>query len=441
MSTAILTRTFSDVVRGALLLIKVIDPNQPVPPEKMQDGLASLNDLLADWRKDDLHLWTKKEGILFLDVGKENYKLGPGGDEAGNLDDFVNTELSVAAITTDRTLTVDSTTGKAGADDILVTDPSESTQDWTVVAGTIGLSGTSLQVSNAAAAAGEVERAISPLIFGRTYRVIVDFTLGLSPSVTYSVKDGTTTLGSVVLSATGTGKFEFTATQTSHTFEILNGDTAATNDTITDRIEILDETTGDFIGIKLDDGTRQWTKIVEVLSSTQVFNVAGLTGAAAIDNSVFCFPVLVPRPMKILQARRKTIGFNDEIEAVKWSRQQYFAQPDKASQGSVNNWYYSPQLGDGRIYIWQTANNVDQVLNFTYIRPLEVSESTADNPDVPAEWFKTLKFNLAADIGLEYKTPVDTLDRIQLKADKLLDDALGYDTEDTSLNIVPDWGR
>lgn len=440
MVATVLTTTAADIVSGALRLIGEIDANQPTPPNQMQDGLESLNFMIKGWQSQGLHLWTKTEGILFLDVGKENYNLGPSGDEVGNADDFVNTEMSVAGVTNDRTLTVDSTTGMEGASDILSSDPSESTQGWTAVGGTIAIVATSLVVSNAAAVAGEAERTITGLTVGRTYRVISGFTLGSSVSVTYSMKDGATTLGTETLTATGTSKFEFTATQTSHTFEILNGDTAGTNTTTTTSISILDNTTGDFVGIRLDDDTRQWTKIVEVLSTTQIFNADGLTGASAIDRSVFSFPELIPRPLRLLQVRRQTIGNNDEIEAHQWSRQEYFAQPDKSSQGTINNWYYSPQLTDGRIYIWQTANDVDQIANFTYIRPIDVNTDTADNPDFPAEWFRVLKYNLAAEIAPEYRIPQDRLDRILIKADEFLDDALGYDREPDSLNIQPDLG-
>ena len=441
MVATVLTATANDIVRAALRLIGEVDANQSVGATEIQDGLESLNYMIKGWQSQSLHLWTKTESVLFLDVGKTDYNLGPNGDECANADDFTNTELSVAGVTNDRTLTVDSTTGKTGADDILSSDPSESTQGWTVVAGTFAIVATSSVVSNAAAAAGEIERTITGLTVGRTYRVISGFTLGTSPSVTYSMKDGATVLGTETLTATGTSKFEFTATQTSHTFEILNGDTAGTNDTTTTSIVILDNTTGDFIGIELDDGTRQWTKIVEVLSSTQVFNAAGLTSAAAINNSVFCFPELIPRPLRILQVRRKTVGNNDEIEAMQWSRQEYFAQPDKASQGEINNWYYSPQLTDGRLYVWQTANNVDQVANFTYIRPIDINTDTADNPDFPAEWFRVLKYNLAVEIAPEYRIPQDRLATIKILADEFLDDALGYDREPDSLNIQPSLGR
>ena len=436
--TAVLTATAKEIVRGALLLIGEVDANQTVPASQMQDGLTSLNYLFKSWQDQGLHLWTKTEGVLFLDVGKTDYKLGPSGDEAGNADDFVNTEMSVAGVATDRTLTLDSTVGMEGASDVLSSDPSESTQGWTAVGGTVTLGAGSLFVSNAAGVAGEAERTITGLVFGRTYRVISGFTKNTSVSVTYSIKDGAITLGTETLTATGTSKFEFVATQTSHTFEILNGDTAGTNATVTTSIQILDNTTGDLIGIRLDDNTRQWTKIVEVLSTTQVFNADGLTGASAINRSVFSVPELLPRPVRILQLRRDKVGTTDEIEANRWSREEYFAQPNKSSQGTINNWYYSRQLTDGRLYIWQTANDVDQIARFTYERPIDVTLLTSDNPDFPSEWFKTIKFNLAVDIAPEYRIPQDRLDRLELKAELMLENSLGFDLESDSMDMQPE---
>ena len=437
--TAVLTVTAQEIVNGALRLIGEVDANQATDAVQMQDGLEALNFMVKSWQAQGLHLWTKTEGVIFLDVGRTDYKLGPTGDEAGNADDFVNTEMAVAGVTNDRTLTLDSTTGMEGASDILSSDPSESTQGWTVVAGTLAIVATSLVVSNAAAAAGEVERTITGLTVGRTYRVISGFTKGLSPSVTYSMKDGATVLGTETLTATGTSKFEFIATQTSHTLEVLNGDTAATNDTTTTSIQILDNTTGDLIGIRLDDNTRQWTEIVEVLSSTQVFNADGLTGASAINRSVFSVPELLPRPVRILQLRRDKIDSTDEIEANQWSREEYFAQPNKSSQGTINNWYYSPQLTDGRIYVWQTANDVDQIARFTYERPIDITVNTSDNPDFPSEWFRTLKYNLAPEIGPEYRIPQDRLRELEIKAAELLENSLGFDFETDSMDMQPDF--
>ncbi len=441
MSSPILETTALEISIRALRLIGQIDANQPAPSaEETKDTLESLNFMIKSLQSQGLHLWTKTEGIVFLQVGKTDYELGPGGDEVANLDDFTPTTLSADAVATDTTLTLESTAGMEGADNVLPSDPTDSTQGWTVIAGTISSDGDVLTVANAAGSAGQVQRTFSDLEVDRVYEVISTYDGGSSPSVIYSVLDGATVLGTETLTSAGTSKIQFTATQTSLTFDITNGNTAGTDDTLTSEIQLLDTTTGDFIGVRLDDDSRQWEKIIEVLSATNVTITNGLTGAATTGNSVFTFSELVPRPMRLLQLRRDRFGTgSEEIETIQWSRQEYFAQPDKRSQGQINNWYYSPQLKNGRLYIWQTANDVDQFGKFTYIRPINVSTETADQPDFPSEWYDPLSFMLAARIGPEYRIPQDRLDRLKLDAEQMMDDALGYDREPDSLNIQPDF--
>lgn len=314
-NTAVLTRTHKEVIKGALRLIGAIDANQPLDGAKLSNGLSALSDMVKAFQNQGLHLWVNVEGILFTDVGKTSYNLGPSGDEACNDDDFISTELSVAGVATNLTITVDSTTG------MLVSDK---------------------------------------------------------------------------------------------------------------------------IGIRLDDNTRQWTTIKSINSTTNVITLSNaLTGAAAIDNSVFTFTNLIARPLSVLQLRRDTIGSDgdgDDIESDKWSRDEYFAQPNKTSQGDMVNWYYSPKLSDGRLYVWQTSNDVDKVARFTYSRPLEISEDADDNIDFPAEWFEMLKFNLASRLAYEFKTPRAKRIDLKVEADLMLEDALGFDTEDDSMSLQPDMG-
>ena len=308
--TAVLTATSQDIVNAALRLIGEIDANQTVDANDTQDTLQALNYMVKGWQNQGLHLWTKTEGILFLDKGKTDYLLGPSGDEATNVDSLITTELSIAGVATDTTINLDSSVGT---------------------------------------------------------------------------------------------------------------------------------TIGDTIGIRLDDGTRQWTTVLTIPDGLSVTIPApGLTGAAAIDNSVFTYTDQLDRPVRLLQMRRDKLGTTEEeIEAEQWSREEYFSQPDKTSQGTINNWYYSPQLVNGRVYIWQTANDVDQVAKFTYERPIEITLSTAENPDFPSEWFRTLKYNLAVDIAPEYRLPQDRLATLKVIADELLGGSLGFDFEPDSMSMQP----
>ena len=300
--------TANDIISKALALVAERAAEIPLTNNEITDGLQSLNIMVKAWQGQGLHLWKRDEGILFLDAGVNSYKLGPQGAEATLESDFVNTELSVAAIATATTLTVPSTASMTAAD---------------------------------------------------------------------------------------------------------------------------------FIGIELDDDTRQWTTIVSVDSSTTLTITAALTGGAAIDNTIFTFTNLVERPLRVESSRRATIGNDEEIELNKWSRQEYFSQVNKASQGTPTNFYYTPSLDNGEIFIWQTANNVKQVLRFTFERTIEDFDSTANNPDFPIEWSRALIWNLAADIGPEYKTPEADMNRIERKAAEYLDNMLGWDEEMSSINIQP----
>ena len=440
MTSPVLSVTALQIVKKALRLINELDASQEPEATDTNDSLEALNFMIKYWQAQGLHLWTKTEGILFLDVGRESYNLGPSGDEAANLDDTVFPTITTAAIATDRNLIVSSTTDIIEAVDQFAFDPGTTTQGWTVNAGSIDASSGSLVLTNGTSVAADIERTLEDLTVGTTYQVLIDYTLGTSSSTIFSATEGVTVLGTVTLSSTTVGFFEFTATQTSHILSVVNGSTTTGETSQVNSLELNDETTGSFIGIELDDGSRQWSKVINVNSATTVFIADGLDDAAAIGNVVASFPELIERPINILDLRRSTTtSTQSEIQAIKWSRQQYFAQPNKTSQGTINNWYYSPLLTDGRLYLWQTANNVNQVAKFTYIRPLEINEDTADLPDFPSEWFLPLAYNLAYQIGPEYRQPPGRLADLKAIADEMLENALGHDQEESSLNIMPDF--
>jgi hypothetical protein len=299
-----------EIIKKALAKIGERDADVPLTNEEMSDGMISLNVLVKSWQNEGLHLWKRAEGVLFLDPGITTYLLGPNGAEATLEDDFVNTELTTAALATSTTLVVTSTTG------------------------------------------------------------------------------------------------------------------------------MLD---GDFIGIELDDSTRQWTSIVTVDSATGLTITDPLTGAAAIDNSIFTYTTIIERPLRIESARRTRLGDDTEVELDKWSRQEYTSQTNKVSRGTPTAFYYSPNLDNGEISIWQTAQSVQQVLKFTFQRNIEDFDVTANNPDFPIEWAKTLIWNLAADIGLEYEVSLQKMQMIEAKAAGYLEQSLGFDEEVTSLDVQPDF--
>ena len=91
----------------------------PLEAPDMATGLRDINLMLKTWVIDpDIHLWTHEEGVIFLDAGKESYLLGPSGDEATTLDDFVATTTTAATVTSDVIIPVTSSTGMTVGDKI-----------------------------------------------------------------------------------------------------------------------------------------------------------------------------------------------------------------------------------------------------------------------------------------------------------------------------------
>ena len=308
--TTLFTLTAGDLINKAMGKIGVKVSEQALTASELQDGLDVFNMMIKAWAAQGLHLWAKTEGVLFLDVGKTDFFLGPGGDEATGFDDFIGTASTAAKIATDTIMAVTSTAGMVAAD---------------------------------------------------------------------------------------------------------------------------------IAGVELDDNTRHWTTIVSVDSSTQITITTGLPSASKSGSSVFTFTTLIERPNRVLSCRRKTFGQDDEIPVRPWSRQNYFNQVNKNSQGTVVNCYYSPQLDNGRMYVWQTASSVDDLLLFTFERQLEDILIGDNNVDFPAEWLEAIVYSLAARLVDDYDTPLAKADRIVQKAAQFLDDILGWDEEMTSLNLQPDF--
>ena len=282
---------------------------QDIQADEYQDGIDSLNMMIKSWAAQGLHLWTKDEGIQFLDVGKTDYNLGPNGDEACQLDDFIGTDCRLGEIATSTVIAVNSTTGMA---------------------------------------------------------------------------------------------------------------------------------IGDNIGVQLDDNTRHWT-IIDSFTTTSTTIAVGLPSAAAIGNSVFTFTNLIERPNRILSFRRKRFGDDNEIPVIKWSREQYFNQVNKISSGTVVNCYYSPQLNNGRLYVWQTASSVNDFIRFTFERQLQDVTIGTETIDFPPEWLEAVIYNLASRLCDDYSVPIAKQQFIEQKAAQYLDDLLGWDEEITSLYLQPDF--
>ena len=195
-------------------------------------------------------------------------------------------------------------------------------------------------------------------------------------------------------------------------------------------------TNGDYVGIELDDGTRQWT------TATKSSNTLTLADALSDDVSegatVYMFTDRPSRPLRVLHARRRSATDANDIPVRIEAHNFYRDQPSKETTGTPVHVYYQPTLDSGRLYVWQPAGDVEQQLRLTVERPFSLVGSTADIPDIPDEWNEALTYVLATRLEPTYGH-LDAARVRDLRADaaRFEMDCLSFDTDTGSLYFAP----
>ena len=139
---------------------------------------------------------------------------------------------------------------------------------------------------------------------------------------------------------------------------------------------------GDYIGIELDDNTIQWTTINGAPSGDTVTLTAALTGACAIDNHVYSYTSKAQRPLEIVEARSVSETGN-EIPLTRISREEYMQLSDKTSTGVVTQFWYDPQLTNGKLYVWPTNDDPKTTIKMTIKKPISDFDASADTAEFP----------------------------------------------------------
>jgi len=166
--------------------------------------------------------------------------------------------------------------------------------------------------------------------------------------------------------------------------------------------------------------------------------------------------VNILQPLRLYDARRKDATSEQEVPLKIYSEKEYLEIPNKLEEGTPIGLYFKPRheigvtghsTSVGQLYLWQPAdayNASNTTIYFNYQRPF-VNISTAevyngtdyDYIDLPQEWMDTVKWNLALRLAPVYGTPMMEYDRIKSMAKDLLDEVLGWDTEQQPLYIQP----
>ncbi len=197
-------------------------------------------------------------------------------------------------------------------------------------------------------------------------------------------------------------------------------------------------TAADNIGIELDDGTRQWTTIVSVDSTTSLTLTASISSAAASGNTVFTYTTHITLPLYISSARFRDSNGTDRPIFIR-GRDEFMQIPDKTNTGKMNQIFYAPGISSGLLYVWPTPDTVDDRLKISYMKQIEDFDSGSNTADFPTEWLDCITLNLMHRVAKTYSK--DEKDRQQIKEDaaEALMQMQLWDTDSGSSRIVPNY--
>lgn len=191
-----------------------------------------------------------------------------------------------------------------------------------------------------------------------------------------------------------------------------------------------------YIGIQTSGTELFWTTIASIAGDDVTLD-APLPEDVDDGAKVYYFQTIANRPMRILEGY---IHKNDgsEIPLEQLGRVEYHSLSNKATSGQITQFWYDPQIGTCRIYVWPTANNELDYLILLVQRTLDDFDSESDEPDYPQEWYMPLAYSLAVALAPKYGTPAMDYNRIKELANSYYTAARAWDEEqETSLYLKP----
>ena len=194
---------------------------------------------------------------------------------------------------------------------------------------------------------------------------------------------------------------------------------------------------GDQIGVQLDAGTNFWTTVSGIFGGSNVTIATALPSQASVGEIVFDYATPLVRPLRVMGGRRILYSSKIEVPLIGLSRLDYQNMPNKYNPGTITQYFFDPQTGQGAysaptalVNLWPNPSDYTFGFRFTAQRPIQEFSTLANVPDFPVEWTAALKWNLAMELGPEYGTPPQFLDAtVSPQANKWFGMAQGWDRE------------
>lgn len=213
-----------------------------------------------------------------------------------------------------------------------------------------------------------------------------------------------------------------------------SGDTTITVDSITGILN------NDFIGIQLDDGTRQWTTVSGAPSGYVVTLAAALTDDVAVDNTIKVYTTKAQRPLRIIEARWRNADGNDTPLTI-GNRDDYNTISDKTTISTPNMVFYDPQLTTGVLYVWPKPETVDGLIIMTVVYPIQDMDAATDDLEIPVQWLEAVIYNLAVRLAPQWPEQVSIQYFRELKEQAYLSlENAKMEDREVSYTFTPNWG-
>ena len=195
--------------------------------------------------------------------------------------------------------------------------------------------------------------------------------------------------------------------------------------------------TSEYIGIKIDDNSIQWSTISSI-GVNDVTIAAATDGIASSGNKVYAFTTKAGRPQKIIHAYRRDINDLD-TEVFRVGHNEYNRQSNKGSSGPPVEIWYHPTLTTGTLNVWPVdgGKSWDKLILVSQYLPDDF-DASANNPEYPIEWGNALVRGLAADLAVEYGVPLREIKYLEAKAEFKLEQLLDYDVENAPVRFTLD---
>ena len=193
-------------------------------------------------------------------------------------------------------------------------------------------------------------------------------------------------------------------------------------------------TVGDYVGIELTAGTRQWTTIATIPGATSITITDALTSAAASGNNVFTYTTKSKYPISIPSVRYYDYSAALERPLQEDERSNYYDTPDKSISATTNMYFYDAgNQQTGTLNIFPLPDDIADYMKVTYERQIQDIDSLSDSIDFPSQWYNAIIYMAAVDLSpfLRIKADDDLRERAEYYYNKALRTNVELDTKRT----------